>query len=408
VKLNYLLLLWTTGRVIRGIEFVWDEQIQDLNGIFVAMILVTSMILCELIPFLFTMDWDIVSLLLLADEAPALRLSRADSRGGGGAGTGADYHLIADEKDPEYASDKYHVALGEVKFLTNTEDSKESGKFCVIQTGRYKGHKVMIKTFRFVGLSPQMIQNLSEDLIANSTFDHERLAKFYGVFNLRGCISRITEYTEAGSLRDILRECNRDLAGAAILRLALGICEGMMFLHSQSPPAIHGYLKTTNVLVTADMGVKITDIGLRRIKACMELTSIQRSHTVFTAPEVLSGGAPTIKADAYSFGWICWEMLSREPPFKDKDMKWVKDAILRKKRMPPIPEHDDLPSGFQGIIRMTWNAEPTERPGFEDMKRRVVIMTRGDTPMDSIDEEKQAQPAEQASGVVSLMRSFLF
>jgi len=398
VKLNYLLLLWTIGRVVRAVEFIWDDDIQHLDSTFVAMILVASMIFCELLPFLFTMDWDIISLLLLANEAPALR--RASETG--------DYQLIGEgeEKDLEN-SDKYHIQLADIKFLTDTEDSKENGKFCTLQTGKLRGKKVLVKSFRFVGLSPAMIHTLSEDLISNSTFDHERVAKFFGVFQNRCSISRITEYTEAGSLRDILRECNRPLAGTAILRLIQGICEGMEFLHSQTPPAIHAHLKTSNILITADMGVKITDLGLRRIKACMELTSIQRSFTAFTAPEIFAGETPTKKSDVYSFGWICWEFLSRTPPFANKDIKYIKEAVRKKKR-PSIPDHDDLPAGFNEMIGMAWSHQPLERPEFEDLKLRVVAMTRsGATPLESIDEEK-GDEARTSGGVVNMLRQYLF
>jgi len=328
VKLNRLVIFWTIGRIARGLQFIWDSKTSDLSKTFVAMILVSSMVVCELLPFLFTMDWDIISLLLLADEAPALRTSYHHD--------GSDYKLLADFEvrrqtsseapSPRLDTSNYHIQSDEIKFTAAKEDIRESSPFCVVQKAWYRGKPVFIKTFRFTGLSTEMVESLSEDLIRNSRIQHERLVKFVGLFQIRGCISRITEYCEGGSLHDVLKQCSRAIPRDTVLKLANGICEGVSFLHAQSPPIIHASLKTTNVLVGTDLNIKITDIGLRKIKACMELTSLQRSFTAFTAPEIFFSRPPTEASDAYSYGMICWEIMTRKPPYDNKYFMWCFDG----------------------------------------------------------------------------------
>mmetsp|Transcript_1135 Transcript_1135/g.1589 ORF Transcript_1135/g.1589 Transcript_1135/m.1589 type:complete len:296 (-) Transcript_1135:141-1028(-) len=226
-----------------------------------------------------------------------------------------------------------------------------------------------------------MVDNLSEDLIKASSIQHERLAAFVGLFQIRGCISRITEYIEGGSLHDVLKQCSRAIPKDTVLKLANGICEGVAFLHAQSPPIIHASLKTTNVLVGTDLNIKITDIGLRKIKACMELTSLQRSFTAFTAPEIFFSRPPTEASDAYSYGMICWEIITRKAPFEDKSIQFLKDNVARRKKRLEIPEEaKDLPSDFVGDMEMCWEHNPKMRPRMSDLKRNLDRLCEWDTP----------------------------
>jgi len=383
VKLNRLVIFWTIGRIARGLQFIWDSKTSDLSKTFVAMILVSSMVVCELLPFLFTMDWDIISLLLLADEAPALRTSYHHD--------GSDYKLLADFEvrrqtsseapSPRLDTSNYHIQSDEIKFTAAKEDIRESSPFCVVQKAWYRGKPVFIKTFRFTGLSTEMVESLSEDLIRNSRIQHERLVKFVGLFQIRGCISRITEYCEGGSLHDVLKQCSRAIPRDTVLKLANGICEGVSFLHAQSPPIIHASLKTTNVLVGTDLNIKITDIGLRKIKACMELTSLQRSFTAFTAPEIFFSRPPTEASDAYSYGMICWEIMTRKPPYDNKSIQFLKDNVVRRKMQLEIPkEAENLPSEFVADMKACWEHNPKIRPRMADLKRNLDRLCEWDTP----------------------------
>mmetsp|Transcript_21416 Transcript_21416/g.31835 ORF Transcript_21416/g.31835 Transcript_21416/m.31835 type:complete len:582 (-) Transcript_21416:96-1841(-) len=366
VKLNYLVFGWTVGRLIRGVAFWWDSKSHTLSGSLNAMILVVIMVITELIPFLFTWDSEIVSLLLLSEEGNALRISRQGSQN--------DYKLLEDdEKDlvnTERDQKLYTIDPLELQFLPR-EGTVKKGTFCVTQIAKLRGKRVFIKTFRFTGVSPAMIQSLSDDLIIKSKIQHPRFVKFIGVFQVRSCISRVTEFCDCGSLRDILRECTRPLLPATVLRIALGICEGMEFLHDVEPKMAHGYLSSTNVMLGEDMDVKIADFGLRRIKTCMELTSLQRCFTGFTAPEMFYGSAPTRSSDMYSFAWICWEMLSREPPFDGKNIQVIKDFVTSKSSPPKIPKVPSLPKDFHEVMHLAWSHEPKTRPRFSDVKIKM-------------------------------------
>jgi hypothetical protein len=117
---------------------------------------------------------------------------------------------------------KFKADPRDVKFISRSsaEESAEAGRFCVTQLAMYKGKRVFVKTFRFSGISEEMVESLRLELCRYGAFRHKRLAKLHGVFSVRGCISRITEYSEAGSLRDVLRECPRPLLADTVSRFS--------------------------------------------------------------------------------------------------------------------------------------------------------------------------------------------
>ena len=103
-----------------------------------------------------------------------------------------------------------------------------------------------------------------------------------------------------------------------IIRISCEIAIGMHYLHSQG--IVHLDLKSTNILLDADLNVKISDFGLSKT-----IDSISRSITPlvgtipWAAPEFLTPGgvkARSVKGDIFSFGVILWELITRQKPWK--------------------------------------------------------------------------------------------
>ena len=93
---------------------------------------------------------------------------------------------------------------------------------------------------------------------------------------------------------------------------------GLTYLHSRSPPFLHGELVASNVLLTWDMTAKLSDAG---VSSLLGLSLEQRrrvgKHTlVHLPPEVLSSqvDSMTKKADSYAYGVLMIHALSGEFP----------------------------------------------------------------------------------------------
>lgn len=152
----------------------------------------------------------------------------------------------------------------------------------------------------------------------------------------------VTEYCFGGSLFSLLHEKKSVvLSNKQKFKIALDVAKGMNYLHTSSnQPILHRDLKSLNLLVVEPIQnqsdyvqAKITDFGLSR--AISELEGPDYSSRRMTglagtfhwmAPEVLQSQEYTHKADVYSYGIVLWEILCREPPFKN----WKPHEIITK------------------------------------------------------------------------------
>jgi len=80
---------------------------------------------------------------------------------------------------------------------------------------------------------------------------------------------------------------------------------------------------------------------------------------------VLEGRGYTKASDVYSFGMVCWEIVSRQIPFGHLDNQIrIAAAVLAGER-PTIPHYTQ--QAYAKLILSTWHPDPTQRPSFPDI-----------------------------------------
>ncbi|XP_008798680.2 mitogen-activated protein kinase kinase kinase 7-like [Phoenix dactylifera] len=182
----------------------------------------------------------------------------------------------------------------------------------------------------------------------------------------------------------------------------LQIARGMEYLHSRK--IHHGDLNPSNVLVRTRsyspdgyLHVKITGFGLSPLKKSK--VSANQSATmnscIWCAPEVLleqdlSGEAGsskyTEKADVYSFGMICFELLTGKIPFEDNHLQGDKmSKNIRAGERPLFPFQ--CPKYLTSLTKRCWHANPSQRPSFSSLcrvlrytKRFLIMNPNHDQP----------------------------
>jgi serine/threonine protein kinase len=82
-------------------------------------------------------------------------------------------------------------------------------------------------------------------------------------------------------------------------------------------------------------------------------------------PEVLANQSYNEKADVYSYGIICWELLTRECPYDKMTPIQCALAVLNRNQRPEIPKW--CPPALQALIRSCIKKDPDERPSFTDI-----------------------------------------
>ncbi|KAL0759756.1 hypothetical protein Bca101_075906 [Brassica carinata] len=147
-----------------------------------------------------------------------------------------------------------------------------------------------------------------------SGLNHPNLVKLYGCCVEKNQLLLVYEYMENNSLALVLSEkSSPKLDWAARKKISVGIARGLEFLHEGSMiKMVHRDIKTTNVLLDADLNAKISDFGLARLREeeHTQITTKIAGTMGYMAPEYVLWGQLTEKADVYSFGVVAMEIVS--------------------------------------------------------------------------------------------------
>ncbi|XP_075218233.1 lymphokine-activated killer T-cell-originated protein kinase homolog [Lycorma delicatula] len=103
-----------------------------------------------------------------------------------------------------------------------------------------------------------------------------------------------------------------------IFKVLYNISKALDYLHNDVF-IMHGDLKSFNILIKGDFNdVKLCDFGVS-IKVDKDGKALCKyiGTECWSAPEVLSDGIVTVKADVFSFGLVIYEMLALHPPHID-------------------------------------------------------------------------------------------
>lgn len=157
------------------------------------------------------------------------------------------------------------------------------------------------------------------------------------------------------------------------------IAQGMYYLHRQG--YIHGELKCTNLLVKEKSGyidVKVSDFHCSRQLGMAPTDKWKPTHRArWAPPEAIlryNNEEPSddllMRADVYSFGMTCYEILTGNLPFQNKFGKEVEEKVKNGER-PVLP--DDLSEVLKGLIKSCWDPEPYNRPSFEKLCHILTV-----------------------------------
>jgi serine/threonine protein kinase len=177
----------------------------------------------------------------------------------------------------------------------------------------------------------------------------------------------VMEYFPAGNLKlrimrkeqDFLREKGQDILKQAATGLAFMNAKGW----------VHRDVKPDNILVASSGDVRLIDFALaQRIPTGMAKFFRRKAKPQGTrsymSPEQIRGQALDGRADVYSFGATCYEMVAGRPPFRGASSQDLLHKHILEK--PLTPRH--------------YNPEVTEE--FADLILRMLAKKKEDRPRD--------------------------
>ncbi|XP_020114411.1 probable inactive receptor kinase RLK902 [Ananas comosus] len=177
---------------------------------------------------------------------------------------------------------------------------------------------------------------------AVASLDHPNLVPLQAFYFSKDEKLLVYEYVSMGSLSSSLhgnRGSGRTpLDWVARSGIALAAAKAIQYIHSTSPKASHGNIKSSNVLLSGPSEARVSDHGLAHL---VGLAAAPTRASGYRAPEVTDLRKISQKADVYSFGVLLMELLTGKAPAH---------AVLN-------DEGVDLPRWVQSVVREEWTAE---------------------------------------------------
>ncbi|KAJ3695089.1 hypothetical protein LUZ60_000466 [Juncus effusus] len=205
----------------------------------------------------------------------------------------------------------------ELKTLTNNfQDKIGTGGFGSVFMGCLENRKqVAVKVLS--QSSSQGVKEFMAEAQNLTRVHHKNLVSLFGYCMDGDHMALVYEYMPEGTLQDKLRDSARPLAWNQWLRIAQESAQGLEYLHkSCNPPLIHRDIKSSNILLTANLEAKIADFGLVRAfdSDGTHITTRVVGTPGYFDPDYYTTSQLTEKSDVYSFGVVLLEIATGQPP----------------------------------------------------------------------------------------------
>ena len=245
---------------------------------------------------------------------------------------------------------------------------------------------------------PVFFERFQREQEIGAKLDHPGVMKVFTDED-RSQVYMVMEWVEGRLLRQILNEQPR-LPIERALRIALGICEALSYIHTHG--VVHRDLKPENIMVDAEDHIKLIDFGIAANVGSRRITFAKLSNTMGTpdyiSPEQVRGKRGDARSDLYALGVMLYEMLTGKVPFTGPNAFVIMNDRLLNNPIPPRELNPEISPQLQEIIYRALEREPknryasarefahdlqhpeqvgvSERPELHDWRRRRTPWTR--------------------------------
>jgi len=224
-----------------------------------------------------------------------------------------------------------------------------------------QGRVVTVKLIRSpYHQNPRVRERLQQVVDARLRLRHPNLISLYSLEDENGQPFLVEEFVRGLDLATRIRRTAPFTVPIAV-EIMIGVVEGLNALHQAG--LVHGDLRPANVLVGSEWHVWLNGSEMRGVyQADPTLSAAHEARAVvYTAPEVLRGGVPSVASDLYACGVMLFEMLTGTPPFTGETPLLIAEAHERE----PVPSlrarNPAVPRTVEGIVMKCLQKSPETR-----------------------------------------------
>jgi predicted Ser/Thr protein kinase len=210
---------------------------------------------------------------------------------------------------------------------------------------------VAIKVLTSVS-DPALLARFRSEAGTTGNLRHKNIITVYDFGEHDGQPFLVMELLEGRSLQEAIKN-GPPLSLFEKVSVMLQVAEGLRFAHERG--VVHRDVKPSNVMLLNDGGAKILDFGIARF-----LDSTRTRHTMqgfifgtieYLSPDQLQGVDADPLTDIFSFGVICYELLSGNQPFRAETISRIMYLVATADPTPLSEVVPGCPEALQNVVR---------------------------------------------------------
>jgi serine/threonine protein kinase len=184
-------------------------------------------------------------------------------------------------------------------------------------------------------------RRFKNEALITASLQHPNIVSVYDYFAIGQTSYLVMQYIDGFSLADII-ENEAPLHPVVAAIIAREICLAINHAHQNN--VIHRDIKPTNVLISRDGKLMISDFGVAKDEKARDLTSVGTliGTPCYMSPEQALGRRLSAQSDIYSLGIVLYEILTGKKPFWGDTAEEITTKIARGKYKSPLladPHH---------------------------------------------------------------------
>ncbi|XP_034412593.1 serine/threonine-protein kinase MARK2 isoform X6 [Cyclopterus lumpus] len=246
------------------------------------------------------------------------------------------------------------------------------GNFAKVKLARHvlTGKEVAVKIIDKTQLNSSSLQKLFREVRIMKMLNHPNIVKLFEVIETEKTLYLVMEYASGGEVFDYLVAHGRMKEKEARAKFRQ-IVSAVQYCHQKC--IVHRDLKAENLLLDADMNIKIADFGFSN-----EFTMGNKLDTFcgsppYAAPELFQGkkyDGPEV--DVWSLGVILYTLVSGSLPFDGQNLKELRERVLRGKYRIPFYMSTDC----ENLLKKFLILNPSKRGSLEASSKQQIMRDR--------------------------------
>ncbi|XP_072906883.1 serine/threonine-protein kinase MARK1 isoform X6 [Hemitrygon akajei] len=248
------------------------------------------------------------------------------------------------------------------------------GNFAKVKLARHvpTGREVAVKIIDKTQLNPTSLQKIKLSKRFNKLFrevrimkilNHPNIVKLFEVIETEKTLYLIMEYASGGEVFDYLVAHGRMKEKEARAKFRQ-IVSSVEYCHQKC--IVHRDLKAENLLLDADMNIKIADFGFSNEFTIGSKLDTFCGSPPYAAPELFQGkkyDGPEV--DVWSLGVILYTLVSGSLPFDGQNLKELRERVLRGKYRIPFYMSTDC----ENLLKKLLVLNPAKRGSLEQIMK---------------------------------------